>query len=83
MRVALKAIVMVAITPTGVFVILQKAVTHKSNKYRSAPMPFLQRLTWDGIAMHAGRLPGYPASHGCIRLPAAFAKLLSVLPNSA
>jgi L,D-transpeptidase catalytic domain len=63
-------------TPTGVFVILQKAVKHKSNKYSSAPMPFMQRLTWDGIAMHAGRLPGYPASHGCIRLPAAFAKLL-------
>ncbi len=63
-------------TPTGIFVILQKAVVHKSNKYSDAPMPFMQRLTWDGIAMHAGRLPGYPASHGCIRLPAAFAKLL-------
>jgi hypothetical protein len=63
-------------TPTGVFVILQKAVKHKSNKYSAAPMPFMQRLTWDGIAMHAGNLPGYPASHGCIRLPAAFAKLL-------
>jgi L,D-transpeptidase catalytic domain len=63
-------------TPTGVFVILQKAVKHKSNKYSSAPMPFMQRLTWDGIAMHAGKLPGYPASHGCIRLPAGFAKLL-------
>jgi hypothetical protein len=63
-------------TPTGVFVILQKAVKHRSNKYSNAPMPFMQRLTWDGIAMHAGRLPGYPASHGCIRLPAAFAKLL-------
>ena len=63
-------------TPTGVFVILQKAVTHKSNKYSNAPMPFMQRLTWDGIAMHAGNLPGYPASHGCIRLPLAFAKLI-------
>ena len=63
-------------TPTGVFVILQKAVKHKSNKYSAAPMPFMQRLTWDGIAMHAGRLPGYPASHGCIRLPLAFARLL-------
>lgn len=63
-------------TPTGVFVILQKAVKHKSNKYSAAPMPFMQRLTWDGIAMHAGKLPGYPASHGCIRLPLAFAKLL-------
>lgn len=56
--------------------ILQKAVKHKSNKYSAAPMPFMQRLTWDGIAMHAGRLPGYPASHGCIRLPLEFAKLL-------
>ena len=63
-------------TPTGVFVILQKAVEHKSNKYSAAPMPFMERLTWDGIAMHAGRLPGYPASHGCIRLPLGFAKLL-------
>lgn len=63
-------------TPTGVFVILQKAVTHRSNKYSNAAMPYMQRLTWSGIAMHAGKLPGYPASHGCIRLPAAFAKLL-------
>jgi hypothetical protein len=63
-------------TPTGVFTILQKEVDHKSNLYDDAPMPFMQRLTWDGIAMHAGRLPGYPASHGCVRLPLAFAKLL-------
>jgi hypothetical protein len=63
-------------TPTGVFVILQKAVKHRSNKYSNASMPFMQRLTWDGIAMHAGNLPGYPASHGCIRLPTEFAKLL-------
>ncbi len=63
-------------TPTGVFTILQKHVEHKSNLYDDAPMPFMQRLTWDGIAMHAGKLPGYPASHGCIRLPTAFAKLL-------
>jgi len=63
-------------TPTGVFVILQKAEKHKSNLYSNAPMPMMQRLTWDGIAMHAGNLPGYPASHGCIRLPLAFAKLL-------
>ena len=63
-------------TPTGVFVILQKAVTHKSNCYSNAPMPFMQRLTWSGIAMHAGNLPGYPASHGCIRLPPEFAKKL-------
>lgn len=63
-------------TPTGMFVILQKAETHRSNLYNDAPMPMMQRLTWDGIAMHAGNLPGYPASHGCIRLPLAFAKLL-------
>lgn len=63
-------------TPTGVFVILQKAVKHTSNLYNDAPMPMMQRLTWDGIAMHAGHLPGYPASHGCIRLPLPFAKLL-------
>jgi hypothetical protein len=63
-------------TPTGVFTILQKHVKHKSNRYSNAPMPFMERLTWDGIAMHAGKLPGYPASHGCIRLPYAFASLL-------
>jgi L,D-transpeptidase catalytic domain len=63
-------------TPTGVFTILQKAVKHRSNIYSNAPMPFMQRLTWGGIAMHAGHLPGYPASHGCVRLPAGFAKLL-------
>lgn len=63
-------------TPTGVFTILQKKVDHKSNLYDDAPMPFMQRLTWTGIAMHAGNLPGYPASHGCVRLPIGFAKLL-------
>jgi hypothetical protein len=63
-------------TPTGIFTILQKEVDHKSNLYANAPMPFMQRLTWTGIAMHAGNLPGYPASHGCVRLPLAFAKLL-------
>lgn len=63
-------------TPTGMFVILQKAEKHRSNLYSNAPMPMMQRLTWDGIAMHAGNLPGYPASHGCIRLPLPFAKLL-------
>lgn len=63
-------------TPTGVFAILQKHVEHRSSKYDSAPMPFMQRLTWSGVALHAGKLPGYPASHGCIRLPAGFAKLL-------
>lgn len=63
-------------TPTGVFTILQKHVDHKSNLYEDAPMPFMQRLTWDGVALHAGNIPGYPASHGCIRLPLAFARLL-------
>ncbi|ARS27526.1 hypothetical protein KC8_09505 [Sphingomonas sp. KC8] len=63
-------------TPTGVFTVLQKAKDHKSNLYNNAPMPFMQRLTWDGIALHAGNLPGYPASHGCIRLPMAFARQL-------
>lgn len=63
-------------TPTGVFQILQKQKRHFSNKYNSAPMPYMERLTWDGIALHAGNLPGYPASHGCIRLPLEFSKLL-------
>lgn len=63
-------------TPTGIFTILQKEVDHTSNLYNGAPMPFMQRLTWDGVALHAGALPGYPASHGCVRLPLSFAKLL-------
>jgi hypothetical protein len=63
-------------TPTGVFTILQKHVEHYSSKYDNAPMPYMQRLTWTGIALHAGQLPGYPASHGCIRLPTPFARLL-------
>ena len=63
-------------TPTGVFTILQKHVEHYSSKYDNAPMPYMQRLTWYGVALHAGQLPGYPASHGCIRLPSGFAKLL-------
>lgn len=66
-------------TPVGEFTILQKKTFHRSNLYSAAPMPFMQRLTWDGIALHAGHLPGYPASHGCIRLPAAFAKRLYTL----
>jgi lipoprotein-anchoring transpeptidase ErfK/SrfK len=53
-------------TPTGVFTILQKHVEHYSTKYDNAPMPFMQRLTWRGVALHAGQLPGRPASHGCI-----------------
>jgi hypothetical protein len=63
-------------TPTGIFTILQKNKDHKSNLYNNAPMPYMQRLTWDGIALHAGNLPGYPASHGCIRMPLEFSKLL-------
>jgi lipoprotein-anchoring transpeptidase ErfK/SrfK len=63
-------------TPTGTFQILEKKVHHRSNKYANAPMPYMQRLTWQGIALHAGSLPGYPASHGCIRLPRSFAKKL-------
>ena len=63
-------------TPTGVFTILQKNEDHFSNIYDDAPMPYMQRLTWGGIALHAGGLPGYPASHGCIRLPSEFARLL-------
>lgn len=63
-------------TPTGVFAILQKNKDHRSNLYNDAPMPYMQRLTWDGIALHGGHLPGYPASHGCVRLPQAFAEKL-------
>ena len=63
-------------TPTGTFTILEKKVVHRSRTYDDAPMPYMQRLTWKGVAMHAGHLPGYPASHGCIRLPSGFAKRL-------
>ena len=63
-------------TPLGDFTILQKRRFHRSNIYSNAPMPFMQRLTWTGIALHAGRLPGYPASHGCIRVPLSFAQTL-------
>jgi L,D-transpeptidase catalytic domain len=68
-------------TPTGVFTILQKKKDHRSNLYKGADnkgaaMPFMQRLTWDGIALHSGNLPGYPASHGCVRMPDGFAQRL-------
>jgi len=63
-------------TPGGVYRILQKRREHTSNLYDGLPMPFMQRLTWDGIALHAGDLPGRPASHGCVVLPAPFARLL-------
>ena len=60
-------------TPTGVFTVIQKNRFHRSNIYSGAPMPYMQRITWSGVALHAGVLPGYPASHGCIRLSNAFA----------
>jgi L,D-transpeptidase catalytic domain len=63
-------------TPTGVFVVLQKDKDHRSSTYNDAPMPNMNRLTWSGIALHAGNLPGYPASHGCVRLPLAFSERL-------
>ena len=63
-------------TPTGVFVVLQKDRHHRSSTYSGAPMPNMNRLTWSGIALHAGNLPGYPASHGCVRLPMQFSELL-------
>ena len=63
-------------TPLGTYPILQKNAAHRSNLYNDAPMPFMQRLTWDGIAIHAGRNPGFPDSHGCIRVPTGFAKKL-------
>ena len=61
-------------TPAGVFSVLQKEEEHHSNLYDDAAMPFMQRITWSGIALHGGPLPGYPASHGCIRLPYKFAQ---------
>ena len=63
-------------TPRGVFTILEKDEDHRSRTYDNAPMPFQQRLTWKGVALHAGNLPGYPASHGCVRMPMDFSKLL-------
>ncbi|WP_245889824.1 L,D-transpeptidase [Fulvimonas soli] len=68
-------------TPTGVFAILQKDRNHRSNKYDNAPMPYQQRLTWDGVALHAGGLPGYPESHGCVHLPTEFARRLFDVTN--
>ncbi|MEA2905978.1 MAG: hypothetical protein QOI12_3365 [Alphaproteobacteria bacterium] len=63
-------------TPTGVFSIIQKDRWHRSNLYDDAPMWFMQRITWSGVALHQGIVPNYPASHGCIRLPEAFARQL-------
>jgi hypothetical protein len=62
------------VTPTGIFTILQKDKNHHSSKYNDAPMPDQERLTWDGVALHAGGLPGYPESHGCVHLPSRFAE---------
>lgn len=63
-------------TPTGVFTILEKDQDHRSSTYNNAPMPNMNRLTWSGVALHAGNLPGYPASHGCVRLPLKFSEHL-------
>jgi lipoprotein-anchoring transpeptidase ErfK/SrfK len=63
-------------SPIGRFQILEKRRHHRSSRYNSAPMPFMQRLNWYGVALHAGEVPGYPASHGCIRLPTGFAQRL-------
>ena len=63
-------------TPAGVFAVLEKDVDHHSNLYDDASMPHMQRLTWNGIALHGGPLPGYAASHGCVRMPYGFAEKL-------
>ena len=63
-------------TPTGVFTILEKEVHHTSSIYKGAEMPYMERVTWGGIALQAGDLPGYPDSHGCVRLPLEFSKVL-------
>ncbi|QPF85840.1 L,D-transpeptidase family protein [Bradyrhizobium genosp. L] len=63
-------------TPAGIFSVIQKDAEHYSNLYDDAFMPHMQRLTWSGIALHGGRLPGYPASHGCVRMPFDFAEQL-------
>ncbi len=68
-------------TPTGTFTVLQKQRFHRSNKYDNAPMPYMQRLSWSGLAMHGGHVPGFPASHGCIRLPQSFAGWLYRQPT--
>ena len=60
-------------TPLGVFSVISKQRWHRSNIYSAAPMPYMQRITWSGIALHAGVVPGHPASHGCIRLKNDFA----------
>jgi hypothetical protein len=69
------------LTPTGIFTILNKDKDHRSKTYDNAPMPYSERLTWDGVALHAGGVPGYPESHGCVHLPSAFAELLFGITN--
>ncbi len=61
-------------TPVGIYSVLQKQEEHYSNVYDDASMPFMQRITWSGVSLHEGQLPGYPASHGCVRMPNSFAK---------
>ena len=63
-------------TPAGIYSVVQKKEVHASNVYEDGNMPFMQRITWTGIALHAGVLPGHPASHGCVRMPIAFAERL-------
>src|SRR6056297_1251576 len=63
-------------TPAGVFHILEKDADHRSSTYNNAAMPYQERLTWGGVALHAGSLPGYPSSHGCIHLPYEFSRML-------
>src|SRR5439155_14617690 len=63
-------------TPAGVFSVIQKDADHHSNLYDDASMPHMQRITWSGIALHGGPLPGHPASHGCVRMPYGFAERL-------
>jgi len=69
-------------SPTGVFTVLQKDKDHRSKTYNDAPMPYTERLTWDGVALHAGGLPGYPSSHGCVHVPSEFARLLFAISRT-
>ncbi|MFL6690256.1 MAG: L,D-transpeptidase family protein [Alphaproteobacteria bacterium] len=68
-------------TPAGVFTVVQKERMHHSNKYDNAPMPYMQRLTWSGLAMHSGRVRSHPSSHGCVRMPPGFSKALFQEPS--
>jgi hypothetical protein len=68
-------------TPAGVYTVVQKERMHHSNKYDNAPMPYMQRLTWTGLAMHSGHVRAHPSSHGCIRMPPAFSQALFHEPS--